>query len=143
MYFFKRDFAGSNKISLPQYFSLAIMGEKEGDIILKERLKKLLKIVDVIELEREGGHVHQSIINEAHENGLFQKDEVVKISGAKEVKKKNSSDNMVNRLQKRATAVLNGKNASIMERMYAFIKKPDVMLAKGLVSILFKKIQKN
>lgn len=53
MYYFKKNKVGSQKQSLPKYFSLTIVGENVGDVILKERLTELLKVVEVIEEERE------------------------------------------------------------------------------------------
>lgn len=58
MYFYKKNAIDSNRPPLPQYFSLTVLGEDIGNIILKEKLERLLKIVDLIELETEESDVH-------------------------------------------------------------------------------------
>lgn len=57
MYCFKKNTVGSQKQSLPKYFSLAIVGENNGDTILKNRLTELLEVVKVIEKENENVEV--------------------------------------------------------------------------------------
>lgn len=49
IYYFKRNSVGSQKCSLPQYFSLAILDGSEGDLILRRRLEELLNVVETIE----------------------------------------------------------------------------------------------
>lgn len=53
MYYFKKNTVGSQKQSLPKYFSFTIVGENVGNAMLKERLTELFKVVEVIEEERE------------------------------------------------------------------------------------------
>lgn len=57
MYYFKKNIVGSQKQSIPKYFSLTIVGESVGNVMLKERLTELLKVVEVIEEERENAEV--------------------------------------------------------------------------------------
>jgi hypothetical protein len=57
MYYFKKNTVGSQKQSLPKYFSLAIVGENVGNTMLKNRLTELLKVIEVIEKERENVEV--------------------------------------------------------------------------------------
>lgn len=49
MYYFKKNGVNSNKESLPKYFSLAIVGEGDGNNALKARILSLLDIVDILE----------------------------------------------------------------------------------------------
>jgi predicted component of viral defense system (DUF524 family) len=53
IYYFKKNKVGSLKQSIPIYFSLSIVGENVGDVMLKERLTELLDMIDVIEEEKE------------------------------------------------------------------------------------------
>lgn len=117
MYFFKRNVVYSNKISLPQYFSLTIVSKNAGTIILKERLKELLKIVDAIEFEREEVNVHPLLIKEVQRNDIFQNDEAAEVPRVtekqvidyKKIQKKNSSENDANTLQNHTIIVRNRK----------------------------------
>lgn len=49
--YFKRNKIGSNKQSLPNYFSLSVVGGEEGNIILRDRIANLLAVIDEIESE--------------------------------------------------------------------------------------------
>jgi hypothetical protein len=57
MYYFKKNVVGSQKQSLPQYFSLSVVGENIGNVMLKNRILELLKVVELIEEERENAEV--------------------------------------------------------------------------------------
>lgn len=49
--YFKKNKISSNKQSLPNYFSLSIVGEEDGNTILKNRIASLLEVIDDIESE--------------------------------------------------------------------------------------------
>ena len=51
MYYFKKNMVNSNRQSLPKYFSLAIVGEEEGNNALRARILSLLDVVDALEAE--------------------------------------------------------------------------------------------
>lgn len=53
IYFFKKNAVESRMQSLPMYFSLSIIGKNVGNVKLKERISKLIKIVETIEQEKE------------------------------------------------------------------------------------------
>lgn len=129
LYFFKRNAVASNKISLPRYFSLAIVGKNEGNIILKERLKELLKIVDDIETEKEEINACSPNLEEAQREGVYQNDEDTenqKIRDNKdynEIENNNLSDNSFDKLKNHAVVVINrkkcfyyGKNLCLYKR---------------------------
>lgn len=73
MFYFKKNTVGSRKQSLPRYFSLAIVGENDGNTMLKNRLTELLEVVEVIEKERENVEVSK------------EKTEQISISGGKNI----------------------------------------------------------
>lgn len=54
---FKKNMIGSQKQSLPKYFSLAIVGKSTGDTILKERISELLKVIELIEQDKENAEI--------------------------------------------------------------------------------------
>lgn len=49
--YFKRNGVGSSKESLPNYFSLTVVGSEDGSESLKERLMELLMVIDDLETE--------------------------------------------------------------------------------------------
>ncbi|MGM9968753.1 MAG: DUF2357 domain-containing protein, partial [Rummeliibacillus sp.] len=51
MCYFKKNMVNSNRQSLPKYFSLAIIGEEEGNNALRARILSLLDVVDALEAE--------------------------------------------------------------------------------------------
>lgn len=63
MHFFKKNAVDSRKQSLPKYFSLAIVGENAGNVILKERLSELFKIVEALEQEKENAIILREEVN--------------------------------------------------------------------------------
>ena len=62
--YFKKNKVNSSKLSLPNYFLLAIMGEEYGDEALVCRLKELLRIVELIEEEKRPEQAGKLIENE-------------------------------------------------------------------------------
>ena len=114
LYFFKKNAVDSNKKSLPQYFSLTIVGKNTGDLILKERLKELLKVVEIIEIEREEVNLHTPIIIESSKDNMFQKSDNAEVSRVMDkesiiynkAEKENLSDNTS---QRNSAFVINGK----------------------------------
>ncbi len=115
IYFFKKNDVDSNRISLPQYFSRAIVGENIGDIFLKERLEKLLKIIDVIECEREDVNAYLPVIQETRD--ILRTDEIEEFLGKTveegdidyKKEKKSLSVHVTDRPQNHDTVVINGK----------------------------------
>lgn len=59
MYSFKKNAVGSQRQSLPKYFSLAIVGKSVGDVFLKERIRELFNLVEIIEEEKENVNIPQ------------------------------------------------------------------------------------
>jgi hypothetical protein len=57
MYYFKKNTVGSQKQSIPKYFSLPIVSEDVGNKMLEDRLIELLEVIEVIEKERENVEV--------------------------------------------------------------------------------------
>lgn len=53
IYYFKKNAINSQKQALPQYFSLTIVDGDTGTKVLKEQIKKLFKVVDILEEECE------------------------------------------------------------------------------------------
>lgn len=131
IYFFKKNSVESNKKSLPQYFSLAIVDGDLGDVILKKRMKQLLEIIDSIEIEREQGDTHISITEESHKDDIFQKCE--NIEEPKMIKKgdvrynKDEKRNLLNNdshgLQNHITVVINGKKCFYYGKRLCLYKK--------------------
>ncbi len=97
IYFFKKNAVNSKKQSLPLFFSLTILGGDEGDLVLKNRLDELLKIVEEYEIGGRDAHILNSELESrketmselVRENSLQSMYEIVddskKISGNDEV----------------------------------------------------------
>lgn len=119
MYFFKKNAVGSNKPSLPKYFSMAVVGGESGDNIFKERLKELLKGVEVIEFEKEDINVHpiESDRGEIQADNIVQQDEIPEVSNSIEkidddnpkIEKEKLSDDFTDGQQNQGMVVVNGK----------------------------------
>lgn len=85
MFFFKKNGVDSNKQSLPNYFSLTIVGEDEGDKILEKRVASLLAVVDSLEKK------DIPIINKKNKE-IYNNNNIVKYSSNMAVTEKDSSD---------------------------------------------------
>ncbi len=118
MYFFKKNAVNSIKPSLPEYFSMAIIAENEGDIVLKERLKGLLKIVDDIELGKKGMNVYPTVHEEFHIDDTIQNDEVTEVLNAKKIE-----DNIVQEQKSHTMAAVNGKKCFYYGKNLCLYKK--------------------
>lgn len=59
IYYFKKNAIGSRKQSLPQFFSLTIVGGNEGTLLLKDRIRQLLKVIESIEEEKENTEIEK------------------------------------------------------------------------------------
>lgn len=131
LYFFKKNTVGSKKISLPQYFSLTIVGENEGDIVLKKRVTDLLKIVDTIESEANEVNSIPSIGEKRQGDYNFQKGEIIKKpivaenedTDIKKSEKKDSSGNAAKELQSRPSPMINGKKCFYYGKSLCLYKK--------------------
>lgn len=69
--YFKKNGVNSSKQSLPYYFSLAIVGEEQGDSALKDRLENLFNIVELLEVEERPDNVKNIVIeNEKRDKSI-------------------------------------------------------------------------
>lgn len=131
MYFFKRNVVNSNKISLPQYFSLTILGDSEGNNILKKRLNELLKIVNTIESEREEKDIRLVTREEIQRDDIIQKDKPVEDQSIiekeniydKKVEKTDLLDNATDRMKKHVAVSINGKKCFYYGKKLCLYKK--------------------
>lgn len=128
IFFFKKNSVNSSKISLPQYFSLTVVGEKVGDIFLRDRLKELLKIVDDLEIEREESGTHRPVIEEIQRDAVLQKN--AKEENPKVVEKEivnleaeNLSKNETNEYQSGVITRVNGKKCFYYGKSLCLYKK--------------------
>lgn len=78
--FFKKNAIGSQRQSLPKYFSFAIVGKRSGDIFLKERIRDLFKVVETIEEEKESVNIPQETILrvESSTNDIVQQNGMIR-----------------------------------------------------------------
>ncbi len=121
MYYFKKNKVDSKKISFPEYFSLTVVAGNQGNNILKERFKKLLGIIDIIEFEKE--KIQKSNIVQNNKNvealRITREDD----NNYKQKKNENLLHNIINKKKNYTAVVISGKNCFYYGKSLCLYKK--------------------
>lgn len=87
IYYFKKNVVNSRKQSLPNYFSLTIVGGNAGNAMLTNRILELMKVVELIEQNKENEE------NLKEKKAAVNKKDIVNEEGTLEIVKQNFREN--------------------------------------------------